>query len=244
MGQFALQAVQRVVRMGHGDELDVGQLVAELVGEDQAADGEVGLAFVERFLDARQHFLAQQHAAAAALRHEGGEGVDHLAGRIGGIHHQAHFGFPALFHVVRQLFQLAGLLDQLPRAAQQQGAGVGEHRLAPVDAQQRHAELLLHAGDRVADRGLRAVQGFGGLGEAAVVDHRLQGAPLFEGHAGGFHRANLRKGLARLMLQDTSADPMVCSGFFGFFIGSLRNILCPSITRMTRWRQCRCPRFW
>lgn len=31
------------------------------------------------------------------------------------------------------------------------------------------------------------MQGFGRLGEAAVVDDRLQGAPLIEGHTGHFH---------------------------------------------------------
>ncbi|GLX91737.1 hypothetical protein Pfra02_43050 [Pseudomonas fragi] len=31
------------------------------------------------------------------------------------------------------------------------------------------------------------MQHLGGLGKAAVVDHRLQGAPLIKGHAGRFH---------------------------------------------------------
>ena len=93
--------------------------------------------------------------------------------------------------MVGQVFQLAGLLDQLPGAAQQHAAGFGEHCLAAVDAQQRHAELVLHAGHGVADRGLGPMQRFGGLGETAVVDHRLQGAPLIQGHAGRFHEGLL-----------------------------------------------------
>ncbi len=186
--QLALQAMQCVIGVGDGDELDVGQIGTQLTGQDQAADGQIGLALGERLLDAGQHLLAQQYAATAALRHEGGEGFDHLAGRIGGVQDQAYLGFPALLHVMSQFLELAGLLDQLPRAAQEQGACFGEHCLASVDAQQRYAELLLHAGDRVADRRLRAVQCFGRLSEAAVVDDRLQGTPLLESYAGGFHR--------------------------------------------------------
>ncbi len=70
---------------------------------------------------------------------------------VGGVDHQAHLGLPALLHVVGQVFELAGLLHQLPRAPQQHLAGFGEHRLASVDAQQRHAELILHAGHGIAD---------------------------------------------------------------------------------------------
>src|SRR5690606_41946424 len=66
-------------------------------------------------------------------------------------------------------------------------SGFGEYRLASVDAQQRNAELLLHARHGVADRGLRAMQDFGGLGEAPVVDHCLQGSPLIEGYTRRFH---------------------------------------------------------
>ena len=86
-----------------------------------------------------------------------------------------------------EVFELAGLLDQLPGAAQQHAARLGEHRLASVDPQQRHAELILHACHGVADRRLRAMEDFGGLSKAAVIDHRLQGAPLIKGHAGRFH---------------------------------------------------------
>jgi hypothetical protein len=121
------------------------------------------------------------------LRHERGQRADQAGAGVGGVDHQAHFGFPALFHVVGQVFQLAGLFHQLPRAAQQHAAGLGQHRLAAVDAQQRHAELLLHAGHGVAHRRLRAVQRLGGLGEAAVIDHGLQGSPLIKGYARRFH---------------------------------------------------------
>ena len=176
-----------MVGVGHGDELDHAEVGAEVAGNDQAADRQVGGALDQRFLDAGEHFLAQQHATAAALRHEGGQRADDPRGGVGGVHHQAHLGFPALFHVVRQLLQLPGLLDQLPRTAQQYFAGLGQHRLASVDAQQRHAELFLHARHGIADRRLRAVQGFRGLGEAAVVDHRLQGPPLVQGYAWRFH---------------------------------------------------------
>ncbi len=173
--------------MGDGDELHGAQFGAEKTGNVQPADGQVGDAFEQHFLDPGEHFLAQPHAAAAALRHERGKRAHQPRGGVGGIDHQTHFGFPALLHVVGEVFELAGLLDQLPRAAQQNPAGLGEYRAAAVDAQQRHAELFLHACDRVAHRRLRAVQDFGGLGEAAVVDHGLQGAPLIKGDAGRFH---------------------------------------------------------
>jgi len=44
----------------------------------------------------------------------------------------------------------------------------------------------LHTGHGVAHRRLRTVQRFGRLGEAAMVDHGLQRAPLIEGNAGRF----------------------------------------------------------
>ena len=119
-----------------------------------AADGQVGGAFLYHLLHAGQHFLAQAHPAATALRHKGGQRPHQACVGVSGIHHQAHLGFPALFHMVGQVFQLAGLFDQLPRAPQQHVTGFGEHGFAPVDAQQRHTQLLLHARHGVADRGL------------------------------------------------------------------------------------------
>ncbi|MNE18475.1 hypothetical protein D3C80_1115160 [compost metagenome] len=89
--------------------------------------------------------------------------------------------------MVGKVFELAGLLDQVARAAQQHVAGFGEYRLAPVDAQQRYAELVLHARHGIAHRGLRAVQGLRGLGKTTVIDHRLQGPPLIQGNARRFH---------------------------------------------------------
>ena len=185
--QLTLQAVQWVFRVGDGDEFHFTQFNAEVASDVQRADGQVGGAFEQYFLDPGQHLLTQAHTAAAALRHEGGQGADEVGGGVGGIHHQAHLGFPALFHVVSQIFQLAGLLDQLPRAAQQHVAGLGEYGFAPVDAQQRYAELFLHARHGIADRGLRAVQYIGSLGEAALIHHGLQRAPLIQGYTRSFH---------------------------------------------------------
>ncbi|MDT4835627.1 hypothetical protein FQZ97_693000 [compost metagenome] len=176
-----------MVGVGDGDELHRAEPGAQVALDVQAGDGEVRRAFQQYLLDAGQHLLAQAHAAAAALRHEGGEGAHQAGIGIGGVHHQAHLGFPALFHVVGQFLELAGLLDQLPGAAQQHLAGLGQYRLAAFDAQQGHAELFLHARDRVAHRGLRAVGGFGRLGEATVIHHCLQGSPLVQGYARGFH---------------------------------------------------------
>ncbi|MNP82928.1 hypothetical protein D3C76_1817170 [compost metagenome] len=51
-----------------------------------------------------------------------------------------------------QVFELTGLFHQLTGAAQQHAASFGEDRFAPVDAQQWHAELVLHARHGVADR--------------------------------------------------------------------------------------------
>ncbi|MNJ42049.1 hypothetical protein D3C77_369990 [compost metagenome] len=142
---------------------------------------------MQHLFDPGQHFFTQAHAATAALRHEGAQGADQAGIGVGGIDHQAHFGLPALFHMVRQILQLTGLLDQLPGAAQQHVAGFGQHRLASVDAQQRHPQLVLHACHGVAHRGLRTVQRFGRLGKTTVIDHRLQGPPLIQGNARRFH---------------------------------------------------------
>lgn len=186
--QLAVEPMQRVIRVGNGDELDIAQFRTQVARNAQAGDGQIRHAFEQHFLDARQHFLAQTHAAAATLRHERGQGTDDPRARVGRIDHQPHFRFPALLHVMGEVFELAGLFDQLPRTAQQNAAGFGEHSFAPVDAQQRHTELILHAGDGVAHRRLRTVQGLGGLGESAVVDHGLQRSPLIKGHAGRFHQ--------------------------------------------------------
>jgi hypothetical protein len=186
--QFAIESMQRVIGMGDGDELDVAQFRTEVTGNAQASDGQVGHTFEQHFLDTRQHFLAQTHAATATLRHERGQRADNPRTWIGGVDHQPNLGFPTLFHVMGEIFQLAGLFHQLSRTTQQHAAGLGEHGFTPIDAQQRHAELVLHTGDGVTHRRLRTVQGLGGLGESAVVDHGLQCSPLIQGHAGRFHQ--------------------------------------------------------
>ncbi len=150
-GQLALQLVQLMVGVGDRHELHFAEFMAQVADHGQAADGQVGGAFQQHFFYPRQHFLAQAHAATAALRDEGGQCPDQPCGRVGGVNHQAYLGFPALIHVVGQVFQLAGLLDQLPRTAQQHVAGLGEYGLASVDAQQRHVELFLHPRNGVAD---------------------------------------------------------------------------------------------
>jgi len=149
--QLALQAVQRVVGVGHRDKFHGAQFGTQIAGNIETADGQVSHAFEQHFLDAGQHLFTQTHATAAALRHKGGQGTHQPGVGVGSVDHQAHLGFPALFHVMGEVFELAGLLDQLPRAAQQHAAGLGQHRLAAVNAQQRHAELILHAGHGVAD---------------------------------------------------------------------------------------------
>ncbi|VVO37335.1 hypothetical protein PS691_05426 [Pseudomonas fluorescens] len=184
--QFAVQPVQGVFRVGHRDELDVAQFRAQVAGNVVAADGQVGNAFEQHFFDPGQHFFAQAHPAAPALRHERSQGTHQSGIRVGRVDHQPHFGFPALLHMVRQVFELAGLFDQLPRATQQHLAGFGQHGFTAVDTQQRHAELVLHARHGIADGGLRAVQRFRCLGEATVVDHGLQCPPLIKGNAGRF----------------------------------------------------------
>ena len=78
MGQFALQAVQRMVGVGHGDELDHAEVGAE-VGNDQVADRQVGGALDQRFLDAGA-LPRSSNATAAALRHEGGRADDPRGG--------------------------------------------------------------------------------------------------------------------------------------------------------------------
>ncbi len=120
--------------MGDGDELHGAELAAQIASDVQAADGQIRRAVLEHFFHAGQYLLAQPNPAATAFGHEVAEGADQLGAGVGGIDHQPHLGFPTLLHVVRQLFQLAGLGDQLSRAAQQHLTGLGQHRLAPVDA--------------------------------------------------------------------------------------------------------------
>ena len=186
--QFAVQTMQGMFRMGDGNELDIAQFCAEVTGNAEPGDGQVSHAFKQDFLHARQHFFAQAYPAATALRHERRQCADEASAGVSRIDDQTYFGFPTLLHMVGEVFQLAGLFHQLSRAAQQNAAGLGEHCFTPVDAQQRHTELVLHAGDGVAHRRLRTVQSLGGLGESAVVDHGLQCSPLIKGHAGRFHQ--------------------------------------------------------
>ena len=184
--QLAVHAMQGMFGMCHGDKFHIAHFRAQVAGDAETANGQVGHAFYQQLLNTRQHLFTKAHAATAALRHEGGEGAHQAGIRISRVDHQAHFGFPALFHMVGEVFQLAGVFHQLARATQQHFTCVGEDRLAPVDAQQRYAKLVLHAGHGVAHRGLRTVQRFGRLGEAAMGDHGLQRAPLIEGNAGRF----------------------------------------------------------
>ncbi|MNZ44260.1 hypothetical protein D3C78_618890 [compost metagenome] len=146
------QAVQAVLGVGDSHELHGTELGAQIAANAVAADGKVGDTFMHHLLDAGQHFLAQAHPATAALRHERGQGTYQAGTGVGGIDHYTYLGFPALLHVVGQVFKLAGLLDQVARAAQQHVARLGQHGFAAIDAQQWYAELLLHARHRVTDR--------------------------------------------------------------------------------------------
>ncbi len=109
--QLAIHAVQGVLGMGHGDEFHVAHFRAQVTGDAEAADRQVGHALDQQFLDARQHLFTQAHAAATALRHKSAERTYQACVRVGGIDHQPHFGFPALFHMVGEVFQLAGVFD-------------------------------------------------------------------------------------------------------------------------------------
>ncbi len=148
--QLAVEPMQGVFGMGHRDEFNVAQFRPQIARNAEAADGQVGHAFEQHFFDPRQHFFAQPHPTATTLWHERRQGANEAGVGVGRVDHQAHFRFPALLHVVGQVFQLAGLFHQLPGTAQQYAAGFGQHGLAPIDAQQRHAELILHAGHGVA----------------------------------------------------------------------------------------------
>ena len=114
--QYPLHTMQGVIGMGHGNEFDGAQFCAQVARNIETADGQVGHAFQQNLFDARQDFFAQPHTTATALRHKSGQGAHQSCIRVGGVNHQPHFGFPALFHVVGEVFKLAGLFDQLARA--------------------------------------------------------------------------------------------------------------------------------
>ncbi|KWV87254.1 hypothetical protein PFLmoz3_03102 [Pseudomonas fluorescens] len=143
--QLTVEAMQRVIGVGHGDELHIAHFRAQVARDDKPANGQVRHAVEQQLFDAGQHLFAQAHPAATALGHKGGQRANEACAGVGGIHHQAHFGFPALLHVMGEVFQLAGVFHQLAGAAQQHFTGFGQHRLAPVDTQQGDAELVLHA---------------------------------------------------------------------------------------------------
>jgi len=55
------------VGVSDGDKLHVAHLRAEIAGDVEAADRQVGHAFDQQLFNPRQHLFAQAHAAAAAL---------------------------------------------------------------------------------------------------------------------------------------------------------------------------------
>ena len=64
---------------------------------------------------------------------------------------------------------------------EQSAAKLSEMRAAPFDLEQLDTQLLLEAGDGVANGGLRAIELFGRRSEAAQLDDRLQDLPFVEG---------------------------------------------------------------
>jgi hypothetical protein len=74
-------------------------------------------------------------------------------------------------------------VGQQAHGNRQQGLALGGQRHAAGGAhQQLAAERLLQVLDRQAQRRLRQVQAFAGLGEAQVLRHGEEGAQLLDGH--------------------------------------------------------------
>ena len=95
-------------------EFDFAELATQIALQIAASDCQVSLTGEKYFLYTGKHFLAQTHPATAALRNEGAEGTNQACRWVGRIHNQPHFSFPALIQMVSQVFQLTGLIDQLP----------------------------------------------------------------------------------------------------------------------------------
>src|SRR6267143_2445325 len=132
----------------------------------QVAQRELAAELVQRMLGMRDEDEAQPHQRLAeeAGRNAGEDGEVGLA-----------------------LLERRRLVEEVARSPVQQLAGRRELGLAAGDLERLHAELGLELLHPVGHRRLALVEGCRGLGVAALVDDRDQGAPLVEGNAGLGH---------------------------------------------------------
>ena len=112
-----------------------------------------------------------------------GKGVQcgqHAVLREQGIGGDPHQRFPALAQLDSRALDTLRLFHQHFGLAIEHLSGFGELGLAAFQAERAHAQLgfdLLHG---ITDGRLALVQGLGGVGVAALVDHGQQGLPLIQ----------------------------------------------------------------
>ncbi|KAG0733690.1 hypothetical protein G6F23_013102 [Rhizopus arrhizus] len=144
--------------------------------------------------DAQRVAASQQRVDRAAQRQHGHAGGDGRVGGTQGVQRSTDRGDrEQRIHDYRQLKLDAFAQALRPGAqgvhAQQDVSGVGQQRLAlrghdgPAAAavEQRHAQLVFHVGDGVADRRLHAGQPAPSRAEAAGVGHGGEHAQLVQG---------------------------------------------------------------
>jgi len=110
-------------------------------------------------------------------------------------HREAHLGLPAPGQGPGQLLQASHRIQQRASTLEDELARSGENAPSALLLQEGNRQLLLQAFDRVAHRGLAAVQRLRGGLEAPLVDHRPQGGPLLKGGPGkvaGHHKASIK----------------------------------------------------
>jgi hypothetical protein len=78
---------------------------------------------------------------------------------------------PQLAHIVQGCHRARAQVDEALGVVGQHSPGVGQYASAARAIEQRPANLVFELFDRLADRGLGAVEGFRGGGKAAFPDH-------------------------------------------------------------------------
>ena len=186
--QCSALMVQRMAGRGDGNHGDIHQPVAQHASRHAGGDDQVGLAIGDGLLGARKNGIGQRDRRVwtavpqlAQHRHE-------AILRKGRIDHEAQLALPSL---------LQGLAPGIPgartgpmtgrlRRSSSRPAGVSS-ALRPRISSSRTPSDSCRLAQRVADRGLAAVQGLGGLGESAPIHHCGQDSPLL-GRGFGDHR--------------------------------------------------------
>ena len=146
-GDLAAQLVQRMVRIRHGDEVHGHQRLAAEPGRHTRCDAEIRRATLQRLCGAAEHRFEPLDARLRALCTEAIQADEHHPGWKQHFDGQADLCLPACRDLASGALELAGIVEQCPRASVEHLTDASEHCFAPLDLERAHLEhplQLLH----------------------------------------------------------------------------------------------------